>query len=266
MALPPDSQRRFSGRVEDYVRFRPRYPRALVPILREEIGLESHWTVADVGSGTGFSAEPFLDNGNPVFAIEPNAEMRHAAEAWLGVRKQFRSVAGSAEATGLNDASVDLVVAGQAFHWFDRVEARKEFLRILRPPKWVALFWNTRLLSGSPFDEGYESLLTRFGTDYDAVRHDRMDRDILAPFFGGRFTRRTIPSEQRFDYEGLEGRLRSSSYTPPPDHPNYASMLTALRELFDDHQVDGTVLMPYETEIYAGQLGRAFGNVWPTEL
>jgi hypothetical protein len=168
--------------------------------------------------------------------------------------------------TGLEAESVELIVAGQAFHWFDAKAARKEFFRVLRPPKWVALFWNTRMDSGGPFAEAYESLLTEFGTDYEMVRHDRVDSQTLRTFFGGRFSRRSVPNTQDFDLDGLEGRLRSSSYTPPPEHHSHAAMMSSLRALFEGHEIGGRESMTYETEIYAGQLGRAFGNVWPVQL
>lgn len=255
MAGTRDPELRFSDRVEDYARYRPRYPASLIPVLEREVGLRRDWIVADIGSGTGLSAEPFLDNGNPVFAIEPNAEMRGAAERLLGSRPGFTSMSGSAEATGLASASVDLAVAGQAFHWFDPSRARVELARILRTPRWAALFWNTRRSERGGLQSAYESLLLRFGTDYEAVRHDHRAAEMLESFFGASFARSVVPNEQRLDYEALEGRLRSSSYTPPPGHPDYRPMLEALHAVFEAHQVDGHVVIEYETEIYAGRLG-----------
>lgn len=249
-----DPRARFSTRVDDYVRYRPRYPQALTEVVREETGLARDWVVADIGSGTGISAEPFLAKGNVVVAVEPNAEMRRAAEVQWMEHDRFRSVAGSAEATGLDEGSVDLVVAGQAFHWFDTQRARAEFERILRGPRWIAFFWNTRLLTGGPFEEGYEALLERFGTDYATVRHDRVDSRELTRFLGTPITRRVVPNEQILSYEALEGRLRSSSYTPPPGDPTHEPMLDALRSLFEAVQKDGVVRMRYDTEIFTGKL------------
>ena len=248
-----DPKERFSSRVADYVLHRPGYPAAVLDVLGREIGFDFRWTVADIGSGTGISARLFLEHGNPVFAVEPNPAMRTAAEAWLRGREGFVSVDGSAEATGLAPASVDIVVAAQAFHWFSLPETSRELLRILRPPGWVALLWNVRHLDGSEFLRGYESLLLRFGTDYSTVRHERAEA-ALGDFFGGALTRRVVANEQRFDQPGLRGRLLSSSYAPPPGHPDHEPMLDALDGLFERHQEGGRVRMTYDTVIYVGRV------------
>lgn len=251
---PPDPTRRFSRRVADYVRYRPRYPTAILDVLRDEVGLRPEWVIADVGSGTGFSAEPFLAQGNRVYAIEPNPEMRAAAEALHQGEDRFHSLAGTAEATGLGRASVDLVVAAQAFHWFDAPRARAHFREILREPRPVALLWNTRRTDASGFLGDYEALLVEFGTDYQAVRHDRIGDETFRTFFGGPYRRRTLPHEQRLDWTGLRGRLLSSSYTPGPGDPGRGPMLARLREIFDRHQRDGRVRLVYDTEIITGRL------------
>lgn len=254
MAPPSDPRSRFSGRVDAYVRTRPGYPSGLVPVLARRIGLVPGWVVADVGSGTGLSSDPFLAHGNAVVAVEPNAEMRLAAERRLSGHAGFRSVAGSAEATGLADGSVDLVVAGQAFHWFDPDAARIELRRILRAPAPVALVWNTRRTDTSAFLRAFESLLLRHGTDYAEVRHDRGRGDALARFFGGVPTRDALPSAQVLDLPGLEGRLLSSSYTPPEGDPRRGPMLAELSRTFRDHAEAGVVRIDYETEVYTGFL------------
>src|SRR5437870_2796600 len=146
---------RFSRRVENYVKYRPGYPGAVLDWLRQHCGLTADWVIADIGSGTGFLAELFLKNGNRVFGTEPNSEMRAAGETLLKKYSRFVSVDGSAEATGLDSSSVDLITAGQAFHWFDRPRARQEFERILKPGGWAALVWNERLIN-TPFLVAYD--------------------------------------------------------------------------------------------------------------
>lgn len=254
-----DSTARFSDRVDDYVRYRPGYPSAVLDILREETGLTSASVIADVGSGTGISSALFLRNGNTVFGVEPNAEMRHAAEELLarepGEYARFRSIDGTAESTTLPDRSVDHVVAGQAFHWFDRERARVEFARIVRPDGWLVLLWNSRRLDSTPFLCAYESLLERFGTDYRAVRHTNIDPEALRPMFeGGEFTRRVLYNEQRFDLDGVRGRLLSSSYTPTPAEPTYEPMLRELERIFEANAQGGEIRFEYDTELYFGHI------------
>ena len=248
---------RFSNRVENYVKYRPGYPTGIVDTLTKECGLNPNSVVADIGSGTGILSELFLKNGNRVFGIEPNRAMREAGEQLLGKNHAFTSVNGTAEATGLADCSVDFVTAGQAFHWFDRERARKEFARILKPSSWVALIWNERLTDTSPFLRAYEDLLQRHGTDYAAVDHRNVDTDAITAFFAPQpFTLRKFENRQVFDYDGLKGRLLSSSYTPEPGHPNHPPMLDALRALFDKHQINGKVSFDYVTLLYFGRLFR----------
>jgi len=250
-----DPTARFSDRVADYVRYRPGYPDALADLLRDEVGVGPGAVVADLGAGTGISSEVLLRLGATVYAVEPNAEMRAAAEARFAGEPRFRSVAGRAEATGLPAASVDAATAGQAFHWFDVAAARAELLRILTPAGRVALFWNTRRTDG-PFLEGYEALLQAFGTDYGEVDHRRVDADALRRFFGGAYRTHSFPYAQAFDFEELRGRLLSSSYAPGPGHPRHGPMLEALRALFDAHHEAGRVQIAYDTEVYVGPLHR----------
>lgn len=246
---------RFSSRVADYVRYRPRYPVQLLETLVAETGLTPTAVIADVGSGTGFSAEMFLRFGNRVYGVEPNAEMRAAGEQALSGYTQFISVAGAAEATTLPNASVDYVVAGQAFHWFDLQGARREFLRILKPGGWVALFWNTRDEASSPFMAEYESLLRQYSRDYAHVYHTRLsDADYRAFFSHGEYAYRTFPNPTQLNCEQLIGRTLSGSYMPSPDSPEATLVRQELRLLFAAHQSAGLVSYEYVTELYFGRL------------
>lgn len=248
-----DSTQRFTDRVSDYVKYRPGYPREIVTWLHERCGLQQGARVADIGAGTGISARCFLDAGHTVIAVEPNGAMRAAADAWLSGYRGYASVAGTAEATTLDDASVDLVIAAQAFHWFDPDTARREFARILAPGGQVALFWNSRLVDGTPFLEGYEALLQRYSVDYQAVSERYGDDASMAAWFGdGLLHAAQFPNAQRLDFDGLKGRLMSSSYAPKAGHVNHEPMLAALRELFDRTAQGGTVEFIYETRMYAG--------------
>jgi SAM-dependent methyltransferase len=251
-----DLTERFSSRVEQYVRYRPDYPPAVVDRLTREWGLASGWPVADVDSGPGNLSRLFLERGCAVTGVEPNAEMRAAGERLLGDEPRFTSVAGTAEATTLPDESVDLVVAGQAFHWFEPEATRREFTRVLRPPRRVALIWNERRLNSTPFLVAYEHLLLTYGTDYTDMRHgSAVETTVLAPFFGlDGYARSTFDNQQIFDLPALRGRLLSSSYTPEPRQPGYDAMLAELAAIFAAHQSDGVVAFAYDTNVYYGVL------------
>ena len=251
---PQDSQQRFSDRVENYVRYRPGYPRELLDVLREHAGLRAGIRVADIGSGTGISSRLLLDAGCEVFGVEPNAAMREAAEGFFADNQRFHSVAAPAETTTLPDHRVDMIFSAQAFHWFDREQARAEFSRILQPPGWVVLVWNVRQTGSTPFLCDYETLLRTFATDYMQVRHENVDDSALSRFFtNARHAKHTLPNVQYFDFDGLRGRLLSSSYAPAKGHPSHEPMLVELRRIFDIHQHDGEVSFLYDTEIVIGQ-------------
>lgn len=255
-----DPTQRFGGRVADYAKYRPRYPAALVETLVRAHDLRTSDVLADVGSGTGILAQLFLDAGHVVNGIEPNAEMRAAAESLLAAYPNFVSVDGRAEATTLPDASVAWVTAGQAFHWFDPPAARREFARILKPGGQVALVWNDRRVEASDFSRGYEELLRRFGTDYEEVRHrarqtnERDDAGIHRFFAPAACREHVFENIQRFDFEGLRGRLLSASYVPLAGQANHAPMLAALRSLFDAHAADGHVSFEHDTRLFVGPL------------
>jgi len=243
--------------VADYVRYRPGYPPGILELLRAECELTPESVIADVGSGTGILTKLFLENGNFVYGIEPNAAMREAGEEFLAGYPAFRSVAAPAEATTLPDASVDFAVAAQAFHWFDPPAARAEFARILRPGGWVVVIWNERKKDLGPFAEAYERLLRAYGTDYDKVSETYPEPERMAAFFGaGSFRHRAFLNEQLMDFDALRGRLLSSSYSPGPGHPNHAPMLAELRRIFDQHvdAVSGRVRFEYLTHVYYGRL------------
>ncbi|HEX4512376.1 MAG TPA: class I SAM-dependent methyltransferase [Polyangiaceae bacterium] len=237
------STSRFSDRVADYVKYRPGYPDAAIDAI---IATAHPKTIADIGSGTGISSRPFVKRGVDVVGVEPNAEMRAAADG-------FRTVDGTAEKTGLPDESVDLAIAAQAFHWFKSDEARAEMKRITKPPHWAVLMWNERL-TDTAFLRDYEAALFVHGIDYDKVDHRNVDREKLAAFFRAPFDTIEFPNVQRFDRTGVVGRALSSSYVPQKGHEKYDGMMRALDRVFDAHAVDGFVDFRYLTFVHVGQL------------
>jgi SAM-dependent methyltransferase len=245
---------RFSDRVENYVRYRPGYPTEVVDLLRRECGLRPEHAVADIASGTGFFTRLLLEHGNAVFAVEPNAEMREMGAHVLDGYDRLVSVAGTAEETTLDTASVDFVTAAQAAHWFDLRRTRAEFVRILRLGGWCVLIWNERLTESTPFLREYEKLLLTFGTDYKEVRHERTTAIIHEFFAPAACEERDFNLVQRFDYDGAAGRLLSSSYAPLEGHPSYAPMMRELKRIFRAHARSGMVEFEYKTRVYYGHL------------
>jgi SAM-dependent methyltransferase len=249
-----DPTKRFGNRVENYLKYRPRYPAQIIPLLQAECGLTQDSLIADIGSGTGFLTELFLQNGNRVVGVEPNAEMRVAGEQMLAQYPNFTSINGTAEHTTLVDCSLDFVTAGQAFHWFDRERTVPEFARILKPKGWAVIVWNGYKPERTPLLKGYHEALLRYGTDYRDVRREIEDTQIDQFFPAGRYKRGHFEFQQIFDFEGFKGRTLSASYAPQPGEPNYEPMLKELREVFDANQKDGKVEFDYDTEVYYGQL------------
>ena len=248
-----DSKERFSSRVENYIKYRPEYPVEIIKFLSKEIKFTPKWNIADIGSGTGILSKLFLENGNFVFGVEPNNEMRKAGEQQLKKFPQFNSINGSAENTDLKANSIDLISAGQAFHWFNLEKSKKEFQRILKKNGYVLLIWNSRKTNYSRFLKEYEKLLINYSPDYKLVDHKNINENILNKFFY-KYKSKILSNYQIFDFKELKGRLASSSYAPLPDHPNYKPMIKELKSLFNQNEIEGRVKFDYDTELYYGIL------------
>jgi len=249
-----DTIERFSNRVENYVKYRPNYPPEVLRLFQTEMNLRKTSVVADIGSGTGISARMFLENGNRVFGVEPNAAMRVAAENFLREFPDFQSVDATADATTLENESVDFVVAAQAFHWFDKEKTRKEFKRILKENGFVALIWNERQLDANDFLRDYERFLIEFGTDYEQTRHDNIDEKILRDFFQTDYKSATFENIQTLDFAGLKGRALSASYMPTEADSIYETMIVRLERLFAEYAKDGKINILYDTNIFYAQI------------
>jgi SAM-dependent methyltransferase len=253
--LIPNPTERFTGRVESYRRYRPGYPAALVEWLRAECGVRDDAAVVDVAAGTGLLTEVLLTAGLAVTALEPNDEMRAACATLEAKYSKLRCIGGTAEATGLPDASVDLITVAQAMHWFDPERTRAEFERILRPGGGCAVIYNNRRLGGDAFHDGYERLLREFGLDYVSVKEQHVGRKRLARFFApAEMWCRTFPNAQTLTLDALEGRILSSSYIPQPGHPRFAEMQAAIRQLFAETELEGSVTIEYDCVVCVGIL------------
>jgi SAM-dependent methyltransferase len=250
-----DILNRFSDRVENYIRYRPDYPEGIVSFLSQEGLLSPDSVIADIGSGTGISTALFLKNGNTVFAVEPNKEMREAAERLLKEYPGFHSLEGKAEETNIPSATIDLITAGQAFHWFDRQQCKLEFKRIGKSAAHIVLMWNDRRTESTDFLREYENFIKEYATDYGEVNHKNIDANVFEDFFGkDGYKTASFNNYQHFDYQGLKGRILSSSYMPAGGQPGAEEMLDALKKLFDRFQKDGKVILEYDTRIYYGKI------------
>jgi len=244
---------RFSNRVSNYVKFRPEYPSEVLDLFVEKMDLTPTTVIADIGAGTGVSSKLFVENGNRVIAVEPNAKMREAARSTFAGRENFSVIDGTSGATTLPDASVDVVIAAQAFHWFPLEGSRIEFRRILRPKGWIALMWNERQVNATPFHVEYEEFLKRNAADYENVRHERIGPTQFAAFFQQPYETAVFTNSQVFDLEGLLGRVASTSYMPSEEDASFPAMADELKLIFAKHQQSGRITVFYETKVYYSQ-------------
>ncbi|WP_127128096.1 class I SAM-dependent methyltransferase [Pseudoflavitalea rhizosphaerae] len=249
-----DSTKRFSNRVEDYVKYRPHYPGAIVSFLAGHYDLTPDKIIADIGAGTGISSKPFLEEGYKVIAVEPNREMLDKAIELLSDFPDFSPVSGTAEKTTLKAHSVDAIIAGQAFHWFNREKCKTEFRRILKNAGLLAVIWNERLIE-SPFEIAYDALIVKYASDYVKVDHRNISMEDMVRFFDPAPVELNVFSnKQVFDFEGLKGRLLSSSYMPAKGDAGYDAMIEDLELLFHRFKENELIVINYATKLYSGIL------------
>lgn len=248
-----DNTKRFSNRVDDYVKYRPSYPNEITKyILSEKFNLTNTSVAADVGSGTGIFTEILLKSINTVYSVEPNDEMRNEAEKRLGKFSGYFSVSGSAESTNLKSCSIDFITVAQAFHWFDLGKTKEEFKRILKSNATIFLIWNKRRIDTDFLDE-YEKIIQAKIPEYKEVNHHNITQDILKQFLDKDFSRTEFKYNQAFDFEGVIGRLRSSSYCPKPGTKLYTEIEGEMKRNFDRNSINGKASFNYDTEVYSGK-------------
>jgi len=252
----PDTER-FSHRADHYAGARPGYPVAVLEELRKRGAWSPGLRVADIGCGTGLLAKLFLEAGSVVTGVEPNDAMRAVGERELRdalETGQFRSVKGTAEATSLAPGSADLVVCGQAAHWFDAARATAEFRRILQPRGHLALIWNDWRPSRQPLALAYLELIEDYAV-HQISSEGRGSHELVSPFFApGVYSGVQVSNPQRYTRSSWKARALSVSYLPQEGTPEAAEMLSRLDRMFTAHQQDGYVELHYQTHVFLGQL------------
>jgi SAM-dependent methyltransferase len=245
--------------VQAYRTYRPRFPQGIVPFLREHDALPEDAVVADIGAGTGMLAEIFLEAGHRVLAVEPNAEMLEACRALAVQQPALEVVQGSAEATILPDASVDLIAVGRALHWFDWPRAHREFQRILRPGGWVLVASNGHSDSGGPIPNRLSQILRTWRTDSAEADTTRDFNQRLQEFLDtSSWHRTTLQHSMTVDFPTLLGYAESLSAIPRPGELGYDGMVAELRAVFQEHQRDGVLMTPLTCNLHLGHLRAEF--------
>lgn len=248
-----DPKNRFSRCVDSYIQYRPSYPASLLNELAARFNFNSKNIVAEIGSGTGKFTELLLRNGNPVYAVEPNADMRQEAERLYAKYPGFTSVNGSAEATTLSDSSVDHIMAAQAFHWFDLKPAQVEFQRILRPGGAVVMIWNVRDRE-HPFMNRLQQLIEKHAIDYRQVGlSDEARRQKVEAFFAPKpFQFFALPNVKIHRYEDTLGYLKSASYIPKEGTLEFEALRKDVQSLYAEECPGGSINFVFNTEVFYG--------------
>lgn len=242
----------FTGFAGDYARFRPSYAPAAVDAVLE--GLAPPVRALDVGCGTGIFTRLMAERGARVVGVDPSHDMLEEArraprpDPERGGAVEYRL--GTAESTGLPDASRDLIVCAQAFHWFDAERALREFHRVLLRGGRLALVWNTRD-DQDPFTAEYQAVVRRAqAAALERGRKVEVERSA-DPTRGGWFELARVQAFENphpLDLEGLLGRARSASYFPKVG-PLRDELEGALRAAFERHARDGLVRLAQRTEV-----------------
>ena len=247
-----ENTERFSDRVDNYAKYRPGYSEKILGFLNE-YNFSARSIIADVGSGTGKLAELFLKNGNKTYAVEPNTDMRNMSDSLLTKYDNYVSINGTAEKTTLGNASVDFIVVGQAFHWFDAKKTLNEFRRVLKNNGVLVLIWNNRKLN-TEFLIEYDSILKKFSKEYGESSHRNISDEVIEKYFSADFKKNTIDNHQKFNFIELMGRFSSGSYTPKEGTDEYQNSYNALKKIFHKYKKSGKIIFNYDTKLFTGRI------------
>jgi SAM-dependent methyltransferase len=232
-----------------YERVRPSYPTAALAVLADALDLRAGRRVVDLGAGTGKFTRLLALTGAEVLAVEPVAAMR----SWLAeILPQVDVVAGTAERTGLDDASVDAAIAAQAWHWFDASKALAEIERVVRPGGALGLLWNT-LDESVPWVSEYSAVYRSWRPSTVPGHRDGQWRRFFRGLPGWEpLEERHVPNPYPTDREGVIGQALTSSHIATLDDTDRAKVQADLEAVLDGHPESSgdRVEIPYVTDVY----------------
>lgn len=244
------NEEKFSGKAENYDKFRPSYPSELIEWLYSLTRAEA---VADIGAGTGKFTEKLLEKPWQVTAVEPNGDM---LEKLRGNFPDLQAVQASAENTGLPAHSFGLITTAQAFHWFDEEKFRTECKRLLTDGGRLAIVFNSRRIDGISADrdrvcEKYCPLFANRNGHMGKRSEEEGDRFLRSEYFASvevfNMENPVIMTREHF-----LGDTLSRSYAPRENDECYAAFIEEIGALFDKYQQNGLVSVSYTTSCYAG--------------
>ncbi len=244
----------FSGKSQQYAKGRPSYSAALMEYLFTVVGVRAKTQVADIGAGTGIFSRLLLERGCDVVCVEPNVDMRSVAVDALEGFSSASFSEGSAEATGLEDASVDFITVAQAFHWFDVDLFKKESRRILKPHGKALLVWNMRDTQ-SVFSMEQHSIFSRYCKSFKGFSGGKMSDDtLISEYFSGCYTYAEFDNPVVYSKSTFINRCLSSSYSLRSGDVHFAEYIGELEQLFDRFSKEGTLVVSEKSVVYWGYL------------
>lgn len=243
----------FTGKGELYYKYRPTYPKEIVKLLSNKYGFSRDMIVADMGCGTGALSTLFLNNGNKVICVEPNKDMLSTARKLLSKYKNVTFVNEKAESTNLNENSVDVIIAGQSFHWFNEEKAKFEFVRIIRSTNLAVLIWNDRDMT-DPFTYKYEMFIREFSKGYHGTGSTAISPERIYRLLNYNYEYYELDNFQKLNLNGLIGRYLSVTYSLKQEDSEYDKAISRLRALYNSNQENEEIKLKYITKIFIGRI------------
>jgi ubiquinone/menaquinone biosynthesis C-methylase UbiE len=248
-----DTSSLYDNRVEYYLKYRPGYPDQYVSDLIKLKILQKSDVIVDMGCGTGLLAEIFLRNRNKVIGIEPNLEMRQAAENYLKkyLPISFKCLNGKAESSTLDPISVNHIVCGESFHWFETHSAIKEFQRILIPNGYLMIFSNWEY-KNTDFAKQFNLIIQKHQFESNVKPPPKIEWNQI--FHNGKYEKIQYPMRKEMNFEQILGYALSLSRTPLPGDKAYEFFKNELKNAFNRFEKNTKILFEFKTKLKFGKL------------